>query len=90
MERTVAATVAEATSTAVFDLAGPVKRRVELLEDVSAPVRVGQTIGTLTVYQGTTVLKQIPLVAGSDVPDPTVWQRIVFFFGKLWKGIFGR
>jgi D-alanyl-D-alanine carboxypeptidase (penicillin-binding protein 5/6) len=89
MERTVAAISAEATSVAVFDLAGSVKRRVDLLEDVPSPVKAGQTIGTLTVYQGTAVLKQIPLVAGSDVPDPTLWQRVVFFFGKLWKGIFG-
>jgi D-alanyl-D-alanine carboxypeptidase (penicillin-binding protein 5/6) len=88
MDRAVAAT-AEATSAAVFDLAGPVQRRVDLRRDVPAPVKAGEQIGTLTVFQGKTVLKQMPLVAVNDVPAPTVWQRVVFFFGKLWRGIFG-
>jgi D-alanyl-D-alanine carboxypeptidase (penicillin-binding protein 5/6) len=89
MERTVAATTSDVTTAAVFDVAGPVQRRIELLKDVPAPVIAGETIGTLTVYQGTTVLKQVPLVAATDVPTPTAWQRVVFFFGKLWRGIFG-
>jgi D-alanyl-D-alanine carboxypeptidase (penicillin-binding protein 5/6) len=90
MERTVAAEVAEATSAPVFDLAGPVERKIDLLKDVPAPVKAGETIGTLTIHQGSTMLAQIPLVAVADVPVPTFWQRIVFFFGKAWRGIFGR
>lgn len=89
MERTVAARTLEATSVPVFDLAGPVERRVELREDVPAPVKAGDAIGTLTVFQSTTVLVQVPVVAAFDVPEPTFGQRVVFFFGRLWKGIFG-
>jgi D-alanyl-D-alanine carboxypeptidase (penicillin-binding protein 5/6) len=89
MERTVGAMTAKETSAPVFDLAGDVKRRVSLKKDVPAPVTAGQTIGTLTVYQNNTVLTQIPLVADRDIPAPTFGQRIVFFFGKLWRGIFG-
>jgi len=89
MERTVAARTVEATSLPVFDLAGPVQRKVDLRRDVPAPVKAGDAIGTLTVFQGTTVLVQVPVVAAFDVPEPTFGQRVVFFFGRLWKGIFG-
>ena len=73
----------------VFDLAGPVKRRVRLDADVPAPVRRGDRLGTMTVYQGDRMLAQVPVVAAADVPEPTVWQRVVFFFGRAWRGIFG-
>lgn len=89
MERTVGAVVATSVSAPVFDLAGPVERRIRLAADVPAPVKAGQQVGTLTLYQGTTVLRQLPLVATADVPAPNAWQRVVFFFGKLWKGIVG-
>jgi serine-type D-Ala-D-Ala carboxypeptidase (penicillin-binding protein 5/6) len=89
MDRTVPAIAAEDTSAAVFDLAGAVQRRVQLRPDVPAPVRAGDTIGTLTVFQGGTVFKQVPVVAGTDVPVPAAWQRVVFFFGKLWRRIAG-
>jgi len=89
MERTVAARTAEATTMPVFDLAGPVKRRIELKADVPAPVKRGDRLGTMTIYQGDRMLAQVPVVAVAAVPSPTVWQRIVFFFGRAWKGIFG-
>jgi D-alanyl-D-alanine carboxypeptidase (penicillin-binding protein 5/6) len=89
MERTVGARTAEATSVPTFDLAGEVRRKVELSPDVSAPVKAGDRIGTLTVYQGKSILAQLPLVADAGVPAPTFGQRVVFFFGRIWKGIFG-
>ena len=89
MERTVAARTTDATSVPVFDLSGAVKRRVDLRSDVPAPVKAGEDIGTLTVYQGDTVLAQVPIVAAADVPEPSVLQRVDFFFGKLWRGIVG-
>jgi D-alanyl-D-alanine carboxypeptidase (penicillin-binding protein 5/6) len=89
MERTVAARTAEAMTMPVFDLVGPVKRRIELKADVPAPVRRGDRLGTMTIYQGDRMLAQVPVVAVADVPSPTVWQRVVFFFGRAWKSIFG-
>lgn len=89
LERTVSARTAETTSVPVFDLAGPVRRRVELASSVPAPVTAGERIGTMTVYQGETVIAQLPIVAGADVPAPSVWQRVVFFFGGIWNGVFG-
>ena len=40
---------------------------VELLPQITAPVDAGQPLGTLTIKSGDGVLKEIPLVAGSDV-----------------------
>ena len=43
-------------------------------ESVSAPVAKGQTLGTMTVKSGETVLTQIPLVAAEDIPRLTWWD----------------
>jgi D-alanyl-D-alanine carboxypeptidase (penicillin-binding protein 5/6) len=90
LERTVGARTAETTSMPVFDLAGPVKRRIELKADVPAPVTEGDVIGMMTLYQGDTVLAQVPVVAAAGVPSPTVFQRVIFFFTRIWRGIFGK
>lgn len=89
LERTVGAETAETTSMPVFDLAGPVLRRVELKSDVPAPVSKGDVIGTMTLYQGSNVLVQIPVLAAADVPAPTVWQRVGFFFARIWRALGG-
>jgi D-alanyl-D-alanine carboxypeptidase (penicillin-binding protein 5/6) len=89
LERTVGARAVETTSIPVFDLAGAVRRRVELLPDVPAPVKAGDRVGTLTVFQGKAMLAQVPLVADADIPAPSIGQRVVFFFARIWKGIFG-
>ena len=73
----------------VFDLAGPVQRRIELKANVPAPISKGDVIGTMTLYQGDTVLTQVPVVASSDVPSPSIGQRIVFFFARIWRAVFG-
>jgi D-alanyl-D-alanine carboxypeptidase (penicillin-binding protein 5/6) len=96
----VTAVSAETSSLAVLDAAGPVESRAELLASVAAPVKAGDRIGTLTVYQGSSMLAQVPLVAEKDVPAPSVWERlgiflvrvwnaIVSFFVGLWRAIFG-
>jgi D-alanyl-D-alanine carboxypeptidase (penicillin-binding protein 5/6) len=89
LERGVVARTAESTSVAVFDLAGPVQRRKELLADIPAPIKAGDRVGTLTVYQGTSMLAQVPLVADRDVPLPGLWQRILIFFERMRRGISG-
>jgi len=89
LDRTVGAQTAETTSMPVFDLAGPVQRRIELKANVPAPISKGDVIGTMTLYQGDTVLNQVPVVASSDVPSPSIGQRIVFFFARIWRAVFG-
>jgi D-alanyl-D-alanine carboxypeptidase len=89
IERTTPAVTAEATAMPVFDLAGPVGRRIELRPSVEAPVKRGDNIGQMTIFQGDTILAQVPIVSAADVPEPTVWQRISFFFIRAWRGIVG-
>jgi D-alanyl-D-alanine carboxypeptidase (penicillin-binding protein 5/6) len=89
LDRTVTAISAETTSMPVFDLAGTVRYRADLLSGVAAPVQAGDKIGTLTVFQGSTMLAQFPLVADRDVPVPTFRQSVTFFFGRIWRRIFG-
>ena len=62
--------------------AGNVTREVTVDTSVSAPVEQGQTLGTLTVKSGETVLGEIPLVAEAAVPRLT-WRR-------LWSGLLRR
>jgi D-alanyl-D-alanine carboxypeptidase (penicillin-binding protein 5/6) len=89
VERTVPTETSESTSVAVFDLAGPVRNRIDLKPEVSAPVAKGQRLGTMTIYQGERLLAQVPLNAAADVPAPTFWQRVGFFFIRAWRGVFG-
>jgi D-alanyl-D-alanine carboxypeptidase (penicillin-binding protein 5/6) len=89
VERTVPTEAAETTSLPVFDLAGPVRRRIDLDREVAAPVARGQRLGTMTVFQGNRMLTQLPVVAAEDAPKPTFGQSVGFFFIKLWRGIFG-
>jgi hypothetical protein len=89
IERTVPSETAETTSAAVLDLAGPVRTRVDLRPEVSAPVVKGQRLGTMTVFQGDRLLAQVPLTAAADVPVPTFWQSVGFFFIRIWRSVFG-
>jgi D-alanyl-D-alanine carboxypeptidase (penicillin-binding protein 5/6) len=89
LERTAPTAAAESTTVALFDLAGPVRRRIDLLPEIAAPVAVGQRLGTMSVYQGDRLLAQVPVVSTRAVPVPTIWQRIMFFFARIWRGIFG-
>ena len=90
MERTVAVETGETTSTPVFDITGPVRRRVQLPADVAAPVKRGQRIGTVTLFQGDKLLAQVPAVASADIPVPTFGQRATFFFGRIWNWVIGK
>lgn len=89
LERTVGAQAAETTSVPVFDLAGSVLRKVELKADIPAPVAKGDVIGTMTIHQGDNVLAQVPMIASADVPAPSAWQRVVFFFARTWRALGG-
>ncbi len=89
LDLAVGAEAAETTSMAVFDLAGPVNRRVEIAAGVAAPVAKGDVVGALTLYQGDSVIARVPVVASADVPAPTIWQRIGFFFTRIWRALFG-
>ncbi|HEY5468085.1 MAG TPA: D-alanyl-D-alanine carboxypeptidase family protein [Coriobacteriia bacterium] len=83
----VTAVNAEATSLAVLDAAGPIESRVEMLASVRAPVRTGDRVGTLNIYQGPSLLAQLPLTADHDVRAPNLLEAVGIFFIRLWNGI---
>jgi D-alanyl-D-alanine carboxypeptidase (penicillin-binding protein 5/6) len=64
-------------------LKGQVATKVELLEEVTAPVSKGQRLGTLTVTAGEHVLAQIPLVAAESVNRLTWGQMFVRILKQL-------
>jgi D-alanyl-D-alanine carboxypeptidase (penicillin-binding protein 5/6) len=83
----VTAVSAETTSLAVLDVAGHVDSRVETLASVRAPVRAGDRVGTLNIYQGSSVLAQLPLTADRDVRAPEILESVGIFFIRLWNGV---
>ena len=53
---------------------GALTQTVELPETVAAPIEKGQQLGTLTVYDGETVLCRLPILAAEDVAKCTWWE----------------
>lgn len=50
--------------------------RLELPEQVTAPVAKGQQLGVYRVFKNGREVQSVPLVAGHDVPKATLWQQI--------------
>ena len=60
--------------------------RVELEEEVTAPVRKGQRLGTLSVIAGEQTLSQIPLVAEASVEKLTWGQMFMRLLKQMVAG----
>ena len=60
-----------------------VRFQAELEEEVDAPVRKGQRLGTLTVYAGEQVLSQIPMTARDSVDRLTFWDLFARMLRKV-------
>ncbi len=56
--------------------AGNLAQSVELEEQMTAPVSLGDRLGTLTVTSGEEVVAEIPLLAGEEVPRVTYGQML--------------
>ncbi len=57
----------------------PVTREVKLPRYVTAPIREGEEVGSVCLYEGDTLLAEIPLVAEKSVPLPkkkSIFARI--------------
>jgi D-alanyl-D-alanine carboxypeptidase (penicillin-binding protein 5/6) len=89
LDVTVQAVVGETVGSEVFDLDGPVERSVSLDQEVLAPVQEGDRVGTLTFTQGERLLAQVPLVAGSSVARPGLWERMGIALTRAWRSAFG-
>lgn len=56
----------------------------ELNHYVDAPVKKGQVVGRATVYQGTSPVKKVNLIASQNVQRSSTWN----FIKKMWREIF--
>jgi len=56
--------------------AGNLEQSVTLEESVTAPVALGDRLGTLTVTSGEELVAEIPLLAGEEVPRVTYGQML--------------
>ena len=63
-----------------------ISTKITLEEQVSAPVSQGQRLGTMTVYAGEQVLRQIPLVAQTAIERLTFGQVFWSLLKKLAMG----
>lgn len=66
--------------------AAGITTRVEVADQVRAPVEAGQRLGTLTLQSDGAPLAAIPLVAPEAVPRRTWWDVTRFLFGQLFLG----
>ena len=53
-----------------------IKKEIELLPDVQAPVEMGQKLGTLNVYIGDTLIGQSDAIAEAQVKRATLWEAV--------------
>ena len=65
-------------------VAASVTKELKLCEELTAPIKEGDTVGTLTVKAGEDVLKTVPIVA-SNTCERLSWGEI---FGKILKTAF--
>ena len=66
--------------------AAGITTRVEIADQVRAPVEAGQRLGTLTLQSDGAPLAAIPLVAPEAVPRRTWWDVTRSLFGRLFLG----
>ena len=78
--------VLEDDSAILTEKAAQITREITLPDTVSAPVVQGQTLGSLRILSGGTVIKEIPLVAGEGVDRLTFGQIYLRLLERLWMG----
>lgn len=66
--------------------AAGITTRVEVADQVRAPVEAGQRLGTLTLQSDGAPLAAIPLVSPEAVPRRTWWEVTRSLFGRLFLG----
>ena len=66
--------------------AGSIRREIQVQPSVAAPVEPGQTLGTLRIYSGESLLAEVPLTAQAGV-ERLGWTEVTKRFLKiLWMG----
>ncbi len=81
--------VSKDASASVIDVQGAIKRRVAVDTSLSAPVKVGQRVGSLVFTQAGRTVATVPLVATRSVRAPTLLERAGIQLARAWRSIFG-
>ncbi len=89
LDVTVETRVGESVNAEVFDIDGELLQRMEVPAEVSAPVRAGERVGTLSFVQGDRLVAQVPLLAAADVERPSAFKRLQIAFVRAWRAVFG-
>ncbi len=89
LDRTVLAVIAEDAEFAVFDIDGEIVSRIDLSNEIKAPVVSGDRLGTLTVTQDDLLLGQVPIVSAYDVDKPGLFARARIAVVRAWRFVFG-
>lgn len=56
--------------------AGELHQSVVLADSVSAPVSIGDQLGTMTITSGEEVVAELPILAGEEIPRITYWEML--------------
>ena len=86
---TVPVAVSRDASASVIDVQGAIKRTVSVDSSVSAPVTVGQRVGSIVYTQQGKVLTTVPIVATESIRAPTILERAGIALARVWLSIFG-
>jgi serine-type D-Ala-D-Ala carboxypeptidase (penicillin-binding protein 5/6) len=89
LDKDIVATVGEGTSTALFDLAGRVRRTYRLEPSLAGSVATGQPVGSVAAYQGGQLLATEPVVASRGLAAPGFWDRLRIWTVRAWRSLFG-
>ena len=65
---------------------GDISYKVDLPDEIAAPVCAGEQIGTLNIYRGDELLYEIPLVSDSDIESASYFH----IYGNLLKSFVGQ
>ena len=88
-DKTVDVTATDPDSTArVFDLAGELTLDVSF-DELDGAVHEGDPVGTLTLYQGSTAVAAVDLVAAEDVPEPSPFEWLLVQFDRFTRWVTG-
>ena len=66
----------------VIRLDRPLSRQVVAPVALDAPVQEGEPVGIIRVTQAGKVVADVPLVAGQDVEEPDVGERVSWYAGR--------
>lgn len=88
LDTSVPAAISENASATVLDLNGSI-RRVVTIAPVTAPVKVGDRVGSVTFSQDGKLIAGVPLVATRDVRRPNPFLRAWIGMVRGWRILFG-